>query len=80
MTISTLPFLTLSQACEILGYSKHYLYQLTSKRVIPYYKARGGKILFDKNEIEAWIRRGKIATADELEAQADAVLNSRGRP
>ena len=73
-------FLTVDETAELLNFSKQYIYQLLHKRLLPHYKLNRGKVLFDADEIEAVVRRGKVATVDELSAKADAVLNSRGRP
>ena len=71
-------YLSIDQAAKKLGYKKSYVYKLVWARAIPYYKPNNGRILFDAQEIDAWIRRGKVATVDELSAKADAVLNRGG--
>lgn len=52
-------FITIKEAAEYLGYSVGYLYKLVSKKEIPFYQPTGSKILFDKNEIEKWVKNGK---------------------
>ncbi len=71
-------FLTVEQVCSILNYTKSYVYQLTHRREIPFYKPRGGKLLFDPDELKAWVAAGKVSTVGELQDRADALLN-RGR-
>lgn len=44
------------------------------ERKIPYYKPTGGKVLFLSSDIEAFIKRGKKASARELSDQATTVL------
>ncbi len=63
------PF-TLHEAAKYLDVSRSYLYQLTHKHQIPYYKPHGKRIYFDKIELDAWIKRNPIKTTDEIEAQA----------
>jgi len=75
---TSLAFLTVEKAAAALGYSKSYIYQLIHRREIPCYK-RGAKVLFDPAELDNWVRRGKIATVDEITDRADAVLNRGGR-
>lgn len=75
MASPNLPFLTADEVCAILGYTKKYLYQLTCKRQIPFFKLRGGRLLFDANELEAWIRQNRVSTQQELESRAEALLN-----
>lgn len=51
----------LEEACELTGYSKHTLYQLTSKKLIPHFKRpRGRRIFFSKRALEQWIMTGGI--------------------
>lgn len=52
-------FITIKEVAEYLGYSVGYLYKLASKKEIPFYQPTGSKILFDKNEIEKWVKDGK---------------------
>jgi excisionase family DNA binding protein len=72
-------FLTVDETAKLLGFSKSYLYQLLHKRLLPHYKLNRGKVLFDADEIEAVVRRGKVATVDEIQAKADSLLIARGR-
>lgn len=51
-------FITIKEVAEYLGYSVGYLYKLVSKREIPFYQPTGSKILFDKEEIEKWVKNG----------------------
>ena len=51
-------FITIKEAAEYLGYSVGYLYKLVSKKEIPFYQPTGSKILFDKEEIEKWVKNG----------------------
>ena len=43
--------------CDI---SPDYLYQLTSKKVIPFYKPRGKKIYFKRSELDNWLLRNRF--------------------
>lgn len=52
-------FITIKEVAEYLGYSVGYLCKLVSKKEIPFYQPTGSKILFDKNEIEKWVKNGK---------------------
>ena len=51
--------LTLEETCNYTGYTKSYMYKLTSGQQIPHMK-RGKKVFFDKDEIDAWIRHNKV--------------------
>jgi excisionase family DNA binding protein len=73
-------FLTVKQAAAFLGFSEKYIRKLVFLKKIPYFKPLGGKILFDKEELERLVRASRVASDNELADRADAVLNSRGRP
>ena len=51
--------MTIDETCNYTGYTKSYMYKLTSGKQIPHLK-RGKKVFFDKDEIEAWIRYNKV--------------------
>lgn len=54
------------------GFKKSYIYKLVHLRQIPHYKGEhGGKCtFFAKSEIDKWLLAHRVATQDELEAQA----------
>jgi excisionase family DNA binding protein len=70
--------LSISEAVAFTRYTKAYLYKLTSKGKIPYYKPLGGRIFFKKEELEAFLNRGRRAADYELTEKAEAFVN-RGR-
>jgi len=51
--------LTLDETCKYTGYTKSYMYKLTSGKQIPHLK-RGRKVFFDKDELDEWLRQNKI--------------------
>jgi excisionase family DNA binding protein len=59
-----------SEACTFLDYSKSYLYKLTHTRMIPHFKPNGKKIYFKRTDLEAWLLRNRVKTADEIEQEA----------
>lgn len=61
--------MNIKQLTSYLGITKSYIYKLTAKHQIPFYK-RGKILYFDRDEINAWIKEYRIATVDELERQA----------
>lgn len=50
-------FLNMDMLCEHIHYSKSKIYKMVSSKTIPVIKL-GGKNLFDKEEIDKWVRRG----------------------
>ncbi len=64
--------LTSEEAAAYMGISLHYLYKLTSKKQIPYYKPFGKTCFFNRVELEQWIQKRRIATDSELNERAAA--------
>ena len=62
-----------TQACNLLCYSRPTIYALVEKREIPYYKI-GRKILFSKNELIEWLKSGRRKTKKELQQEAEDYL------
>jgi predicted DNA-binding transcriptional regulator AlpA len=49
----------LKEACALTGYSRHSLYQMTSRHQIPYIKRAGGrKLFFSRRALENWFMTG----------------------
>jgi excisionase family DNA binding protein len=70
-------YLDVDEACAVLHCKKAYLYQLVHRKVIPHYKPSGGRVLFDAEELQTFIRKTRISTNDELGEHATALLNGR---
>ena len=71
--------LTSDEAAKYLGVSKSCLYKWTMTRQIPHYKSPAGKMcFFNRKEIEAWMQSQRVATDEELEAQAEAFNKEKG--
>ena len=71
-------FLTIDEASEMLHLKKSYLYRLIHERKLPVYKPLNGRVLFDQEELEQFIRKGKVSTRDELNERAGDLINNRG--
>ena len=68
--------LTIDDVALLTGVSIGYIYKLTCKRAIPFYKPNGKILYFDRKEIEAWMKQNRVATNDELESQAKTYLTT----
>jgi len=66
--------LTLNDVALLTGLSKSHLYKMTCQKQIPYYRPNGKQIYFDRGEVEAWMRQGKVNSTLENEQQAAAYL------
>lgn len=47
--------LTFEDVLVITGFASSYLYKLVNTHAIPYSKPTGGKVFFDREELESWI-------------------------
>lgn len=65
--------LSLDEAILYTGFSKSFLYRMTSTRMIPHFK-RNGKLYFKKSELEEWILDKKIATKWEIDSAASTYV------
>ncbi len=50
--------LSIEEVCELLQVKKSYIYRLTSRSAIPYYRIGGLK--FKRSEIEQWMQQNKV--------------------
>ena len=71
--------LTLEDVSLLTGLSKSHLYKLTCNHQIPHYKPNGNQLYFDRAEIEAWMKQGKVSTIDESEQMAALYLAKTSR-
>jgi excisionase family DNA binding protein len=62
--------LTFDEAAEYIGMSKSYLYKLTSAGRVPHYKPTGKMLFFDRAELQAWQRRNRVKSVEEVEREA----------
>ena len=63
--------LTMEEVSLMTGFSQSKLYRMTSSKTIPHYKPLGGKLFFDKTEIENWLRTNKVETEAVTKAKAN---------
>jgi excisionase family DNA binding protein len=71
--------LKLTEAARFIGCSKSHLYKLTSSKSIPHYKPNGKFIYFDKNELQAWLKQGRVTSEKELEVTAKEFIKNSMR-
>lgn len=65
--------LTMDEASIITGYAKSYLYQLTSKRMIPHYR-RDNRVFFKKDELEDWMTEQRVPTDNYYQSAAQSFV------
>ncbi len=70
--------LSVEEAAVFLKLKVTTLYEKTSNKLIPHFK-KGNRLYFYRNELEAWLRQGKVKTTGELRDEASAYLNSHSK-
>jgi len=55
------PYMSVSEVADMLKMSQSHIYTLTSTKKIPHIKLLGKKLLFDKNEINQWLKSKKVS-------------------
>lgn len=50
-------FLTVAETASYLGMSKSSIYKMALKGTLPSYKPTGGRVLFKRKELDAWVVR-----------------------
>ena len=69
--------LTIQEAAEILHLTVPTLYSKNSKGEIPGVCKQGKRLYYDKQVLTDWIRSGRRKSNAEVEADAEAYLNSK---
>lgn len=69
--------LTFNEVAIYTGFSKSYLYKLTSTRRIPHYCPTGKVLFFNRIEVENWLQGNRIATTNEIESKAQSYCMGR---
>jgi len=63
-------FLNSTEAAFYLHMSLNQLYKLNSAGAIPYYKPRGGRVYYQRSELQDWILKGRRATVRDINSAA----------
>lgn len=71
--------LDMDDVAALTGLSKSYIYKLTCRKEIPYYKPNGKLCYFDRKEIEEWQKQNRVLTSAEAEQQAAKYIIEKGR-
>ncbi len=59
MLLSTKDVFNLEELSIYTGFSKSYVYKLTSQGKIPYFKPNGKTVFFERKEIDSWLLTNK---------------------
>lgn len=63
--LATKEILTVNEAAQFLDLKPAYVYQLTSKRLIPFCRP-GRKLYFQKSDLIEWVRKSRQSTMEEI--------------
>ena len=69
--------LTVSEACEYLGYKMSYLFKLTSGGIIPFSKPNGKTIFFEKAKLEEWMLSNPSSSFSYKKNLASSYITSK---
>lgn len=78
ITNSTKEVLTAEEAARYMGMSMSYVYKLTNRGLIPFYKPTGKMVYFKRTELEEWLLANRYATNTELEERAVDHMRQEG--
>lgn len=70
--------LSIDDMVLLTGLSKGYIYKLTCRKEIPYYKPNGKLIYFDRQEVEGWMKQNRVNSIAEAEQKASKYLMEKG--
>lgn len=65
--------MNIQETAQMLNLAVPSIYGLVHRRVIPYIK-RGKKLIFEKSQIEQWLKNGRQKTIYDTERQAEDYL------
>ena len=69
-------FMTVSEVAQFLSLAKQTIYQLVSRNAIPSYK-RFGRRYFSRQEIEAWLLKGRSLSPAEADRLIDDQISKK---
>jgi excisionase family DNA binding protein len=69
--------LSIHEAAEFLSLAKTYIYRLVRLGKLTAFNPGGKRLYFRKEDLEAYILRGRRSSSEELMEKADAILNRK---
>lgn len=73
--ISSKTVLDFEETLLFTGFSRGYLYRLTSGKQIPFFK-KNRKLYFKKSDLEEWMLERRIPTEEELQSKATTYVTT----
>lgn len=75
-TVKNEQYLTIEETAEFLSLSRPTIYSKVAKREIPHMK-RGKRLYFLREDLETYLKGGRVKTINEIEADAGKFLTSK---
>jgi excisionase family DNA binding protein len=72
MTHVNTTLLTIEEAAVYCRLAKSTLYKLTSSRKLPYYKPGGKKVYFRRDDLDEYLKMGRVSSQADLARAAEA--------
>ena len=72
--------LTFEEGCEFTGLSRTYMYKLTHRNKVPFFKPHGKHIYFSREELEKWLMKNPVKTSEQKEQEAINYVARKRRP
>ena len=69
--------LSVAQASEYSGFSKSFIYKMTSSNTVVFYKPNGKTIFFRRSDLDDFLTRKKILSTDQIKEQAHQQLEQK---
>ena len=63
--------LSLKEAAAYLGFKPSYLYKLTHRKLIKFYKPSGKMLFFSKSELDEWVYCKSKVSSEKLKGKHD---------
>ena len=70
--------LDIDDVVSLTRLAKSYVYKLTCRKEIPYYKPNGKLIYFDRQEVQNWMKQNRVNSIAEAEQTASKYLLEKG--
>lgn len=70
-------YLSIQEVSEMLNLAVPSIYGLCHRKKIPYIK-RGKKLIFEKSQVEVWLKNGRQKTRQEIDEEVEEhLINTR---
>lgn len=79
MKIKEKTVLSFNETLELMDVSKSFLYKLTSKRKINFFKPNNGKIYFRRSDVESWMMQNEQLSLPSFEEMSNLKIRNNGK-